>query len=383
MSVYLDYNASAPINSKVLDYMVEVYKTSYGNADSRTHNYGNSARNIVEQARGKVAHILDINKDEVFFTSGATESNNIVLQGLKSYAEKSNKKHIITTAIEHKAVLETAKHLQAEGFEVDFVSPDRSGRISSTEVIKLLRNDTLIVSVQHVNNETGIIQPVQEIGELLDNKSIFFHVDATQSFGKLIPELKTLKYDMLSMSAHKLGGPQGIGALVLKKKRYHLPPIKGIMYGGQQEHGIRPGTIPVALTAGCGCACEIAEQSYKENIEKNKHLKAIILKSLEESGLEFFFNGDQRYCVNNTVNICFPGVMSEALMIATKQYCGISNGSACTSSNYAPSYVLSAMGIPDREIECSVRISWGPEIKPDELKDNISHLIDVAKQIKN
>ena len=383
MSVYLDYNASAPINSKVLEYMVEIYKTSYGNADSRTHDYGNSARNIVEQARSKVAHILDINKDEVFFTSGATESNNIVLQGLKSYADKSHKKHIITTAIEHKSVLETAKHLQTEGFEVDFISPDRSGRISLNKVIDLLRDDTLVVSIQHVNNETGIIQPVQEVGEYLCDKEVFFHVDATQSFGKLIPELKSLKYDMLSMSAHKIGGPQGVGALILRKKRYHLPPVKGIMYGGQQEHGIRPGTIPVALTAGCGCACEAAEQSYDEDLEKTKRLKSIILRILEESGLEFSFNGDQQYCVNNTVNICFPGVMSEALMIATKQYCGISNGSACTSSNYAPSYVLSAMGIPDSDIECSVRISWGSKTVLEEVEENFSYLLDVAKQIKN
>lgn len=382
MSVYLDYNASVPINPQVLDYMVEIYKTSYGNADSRTHDYGNSARSIVEQARGRVASILDIHKDEVFFTSGATESNNIALQGLKSYAEKTQKKHIITTAIEHKAVLETAKQLQAEGFDVDYLYPDYSGRISPNGILNLLRNDTLIVSVQHVNNETGIIQPVREIGELLDGKDIFFHVDATQSFGKLIPELKTMKYDMLSMSAHKIGGPQGVGALVLKKKRYHLPPVKGIMYGGQQEHGIRPGTIPVALTAGCGIACEIAEKRYKENLEKTKQLKSVVFKILEDSGIEYHLNGDQKYCINSTLNICFPGVMSESLMIATKQYCSISNGSACTSSSYAPSYVLSAMGIPDRDIECSVRISWGPETIPEELKDNFSNLIEIAKQIK-
>lgn len=382
MSVYLDYNASAPINTKVLDYMVEIYKTAYGNADSRTHDYGNSARNIVEQARGKVAHILGINKDEVFFTSGATESNNIVLQGLKDYAVNNHKKHIITTAIEHKAVLETTKHLQTEGFDVDIVFPDRSGRISPNAVRELLRDDTLIVSIQHVNNETGIIQPVQEIGDFLSDKGVFFHVDATQSFGKLVPELKSLKYDMLSMSAHKIGGPQGIGALVLKKKRYHLPPVKGIMYGGQQEHGIRPGTIPVALTAGCGCACEIAEQNYEENLAKTKHLKTVILRILRESGIEFFLNGDQQYCVNNTVNICIPGVMSEALMIATKQYCGISNGSACTSSNYAPSYVLSAMGLSDSDIECSVRISWGSDTAPKELEENFRFLIETAKQLK-
>ncbi len=261
MSVYLDYNASAPVDERVVDLMVDVYKNNIGNADSRTHGFGEKARSIVENARKQVASLLKVKPDEVFFTSGATESNNIAIQGLREYAEKSDKKHIITTAIEHKAVLETVKHLESEGFKIDIVSPDLSGRVSAERILEKVRNDTLLVSVMHVNNETGVIQPVKEIGNQLQERKVLFHIDATQSCGKLVDEIRELKYDMLSFSAHKLMGPQGVGVLVLRKKSYKLPPVKAILFGGQQEHGIRPGTIPVALVAGCGKACEIAEKN--------------------------------------------------------------------------------------------------------------------------
>ncbi len=382
MSTYLDYNASAPIDSRVLDHMIEVYKGTVGNADSRTHNHGEKAREVVEYARGQVADLLGVTSGEVFFTSGSTESDNIAIHGLKEYAKRTGKKHIITSAIEHKAVLETVKAMGREGFEVDIVSLDRSGRVDAKRILSLVREDTLLVSLMHVNNETGIIQPVEVVGEELAKRNVLFHVDATQSCGKLVEEIRRMKYNMLSFSAHKLRGPQGIGVLVLRKKDYRLPPVKGIMYGGQQEHGIRPGTIPVALVAGCGCACEIAAREYEESKQRTDKLKNLVMSLFDQSGLEYHTNGDQNYCVNNTVNICIPGVMSEALMISSKQYCSISNGSACTSESYAPSYVLSAMGVPEDEIECSVRISWGPDTSSEELADNLKHLIETAKQIK-
>ena len=255
MSVYLDFNSSAPIDERVLNTMIEVYRNAIGNPDSRTHDFGDDARKIVEKSREELSSVLSVNSDEVFFTSGATESNNIALQGLIDYGQKYKKKHIITSSIEHIAVLETAKALEKIGFKVDYVQPDIDGRISSDKVIDLIRDDTLLISIMHVNNETGIIQPIKEIGDYLIEKDIYFHVDATQSFGKLVEELKNVKYDMLSMSAHKIGGPQGVGSLILRKKGYRLPPVKGIMYGGKQERGIRPGTIPVALVAGFGDAC--------------------------------------------------------------------------------------------------------------------------------
>ena len=381
MSVYLDYNASSPIDPRVLDYMLSIYRQKIGNADSRTHTFGDDARQVVETARKEVGNILNINSDEVVFTSGATESNNIAIQGLKEYGIASGKKHIITTAIEHKAVLETAKALQKEGFDVEFINPQKNGRISENQVFERLRDDTLLVSVMHVNNETGIIQPAKEIGEVLEQKGIIFHVDATQSFGKLVTELQDLKYDMLSMSAHKIGGPQGVGALILRKKKYKRPPVKAITYGGQQEHGIRPGTIPVALVGSLGFACKLAGKEYKVNQNKCSSIKKSIINILNKSGLEISFNGDQEYCVPNTISISISGVNSEALMLSVREYCGISNGSACNSNSYTPSYVLKAMGIPEEQIRNSVRISWGPDIDVETVSSSFERVIAAAKSL--
>ena len=383
MSIYLDYNASTPIDLRVLDTMVEIYKNDIGNADSRTHSYGENARTVVEYARGQVAHLFGVSSNEVYFTSGATESNNIAIQGLREYSEKSNKKHIITTAIEHKAVLETVKYLETQGYEVDIIAPDLSGRVDANAILDKVRDDTLLVSVMHVNNETGIIQPVTELGEELYKRDVFFHVDATQSSGKLVEEIRKLKYNMLSFSAHKLMGPQGIGGLILRKKSYKVPPVKAIIFGGQQECGIRPGTIPVALTAGCGKACEIAENEYKKNIAIMHAIKEKIIEELNDSGIAYHINGNQKYCIGNTLNVCLAGVSSEALMISTRQYCGLSNGSACTSKSYSPSYVLKAMGIPMEQIESSIRISWGPDTSIDYVADNFKELLKIAKQIRN
>ncbi|MDY4279420.1 MAG: aminotransferase class V-fold PLP-dependent enzyme [Faecalicoccus sp.] len=381
MSVYLDFNSSVPIHKEVLNCMMDVYRNVPGNSDSRTHEFGELARKTVEDARGKVASILNVNSDEVFFTSGATESDNIAIQGLREYGITSNKKHIITTTIEHKAVLETVKIMGKQGFEIDFVNPDSTGRISSEELLCKLRDDTLLVSVMHVNNETGIIQPIKEIGDVLAKNNILFHVDATQSFGKLVDELKEVKYDMLSMSAHKIGGPQGVGALILKKRGYKLPPIKPIIFGGQQEHGIRPGTVPVALVAGLGKACEIAQKDYKKNNDKCKKIKEKIISMVEDSDLQFVFNGNQNYAIDNTLNICICGVASEALMLSSKGYCGISNGSACNSKSYSPSYVLSAMEIPVEQIENSIRISWGPDLQISDVEEAFGKLLDTAKKL--
>lgn len=379
MGIYLDYNASAPIDERVLNEMINVYKNAYGNADSRTHDYGENARKVVEEARERVARLLNVDKGEVFFTSGSTESNNIAILGLKEYAESTGKKHVITSAIEHKAVLSTVNSLKEQGFEVDIINPNEDGRVDINEITNKLRDDTLLVSLMHANNETGVIQPVKELGEILAEKGILFHVDATQTCGKLVPELKELKYNMLSLSAHKFSGPQGIGALVLRKKRYKLPPVKAIMYGGQQERGIRPGTTPIALVAGLGKACEIAEAEYKENYASLTAIKNAVIDLIEQSGLDYNVNGSQDYCMPNTINVSFAGVESEALMLSSKQYCGISNGSACTSHDYSPSYVLKAMGLDEDRLSEAIRISWGSKLDKDTMISEITKLLDVAK----
>lgn len=381
MSVYLDYNASAPIDERVLEVMIDVYKNAIGNADSRTHNFGENARKIVENAREQIASLLNVDKGEVFFTSGSTESNNIAIQGLKEYALKTGKTHIITTTIEHKSVLETAKYMQRNGFTVDFVPPEPSGRVNEQALFDKIQKDTLLVSVMHANNETGIIQPVKEIGDFLAGKDILFHIDATQTCGKLVPEIKGLKYNMLSLSAHKLSGPQGVGALILRKKRYKLPPVKQIIFGGQQERGIRPGTIPVALVAGLGKACQLAGNEYQENIQNCRRIKKDILELLNNSKLKIEMNGEPDCCMPNTLNISIKGVESEALMLSTKDFCGISNGSACTSSDYKPSYVLSSMNLDNERISQAVRLSWGGKSIKEKILMDLSLLIKRAEEL--
>ncbi|WP_026669775.1 cysteine desulfurase family protein [Butyrivibrio sp. AE3006] len=379
MGIYLDYNATTPIDKRVLDYMVEVYSNNFGNADSRTHDYGDNARKVVEAARQSVAELLGIDRTEVFFTSGSTESSNIAIRGLIEYGNTSGKKHVITSSIEHKAVLETVKNLKNEGFIVDIIDPEHDGRISTEKVLGLVRDDTLLVSIMHANNETGVIQPITEIGDVLSQRGVLFHVDATQSCGKLVDELRNTKYDMLSLSAHKFNGPQGVGALILRKKRYKLPPVKAITFGGQQEHGIRPGTIPVALVAGLGKASEIAGMEYEKNYAHCMEIKNAVTKLIDESGLQYVINGNQEFCMPNTLNVSFIGVESEALMISSKQYCGISNGSACTSNDYSPSYVLSSMGLDKDVLSSAIRMSWGADSDAVEICNNIKKLLEVAK----
>ncbi len=381
MGIYLDYNATTPIDKRVLDYMVDIYTNKYGNADSRTHDYGDGARKVVEKARKDVAELLGVDSTEVFFTSGSTESSNIAIRGLIDYAKETGKMHVITSSIEHKAVLETVKSLKKEGFTVDIVDPDKDGRIRVDKILDCVKGDTLLVSIMHANNETGVIQPIEEIGEALSEKGVLFHVDATQSCGKLVDEIRHTKYTMLSLSAHKFNGPQGVGALVLRKKRYKLPPVKAISYGGQQEHGIRPGTIPVALVAGLGKACEIANAEWQQNFEHCREIKNDVNKLIEDSGLNYVVNGNQEFCMPNTINVSFMGVQSEALMLSSKQYCGISNGSACTSNDYSPSYVLTAMGLDKDVISSAIRISWGSDSDKNEVLKSIDYLIEVAKNL--
>lgn len=375
----MDYNASSPIDRRVLDFMNQVYLNSYGNADSRTHDFGNNARNYVEEARKSIALMIGRKKDELFFTSGSTESNNIAILGLKEYAERTGKNHIITSTIEHKAILESVKYLSTQGFKVDFVKPRKEGYIDSNDVISLLTESTLLVSIMHVNNETGVIQPVKTIGECLADKDVLFHIDATQSAGKLVEEIKDLKYDMMSFCAHKMYGPQGIGVLVLRKKKYKLPPVKSIIYGGQQEQGIRPGTLPVALIAGFGKACTLALNEYIENEKKCKEIKEVLIYHLEESKLKYVINGDENNKISNTLNVSIFGVSSEALMLSTKMYCAISNGSACNTKVYRNSYVLQEMGLDEDIIESAIRISWGPHSSMSEIAYNFKEMLLIAK----
>ena len=375
MAVYLDYNASSPVDERVLECMIEVYRSHYGNADSRTHIFGTEAKEIVTTSRKAIADILGVDSTDVFFTSGSTESNNMAIVGLLDYALESGRNHFITTSIEHKSVLEAMKYLQEKGCSVDFVSPDSSGRIRPEKILDLVTEKTLLVSMMHVNSETGIIQPIEEVGEALSKTKTYFHIDATQGFGKLNQSLRKAKYNMLSITAHKIGGPQGVGAFVLRRdKTYRRPPVKQLMYGGQQERGYRPGTTPVALVAGFALAAEICEQESAMHAEHCQNIKNSFLNAI--SGLNYTINGDQNYCLPSTINISFHGVDAEGIFLAIKEDYAFSNGSACNSGSHAPSYVLTAMGLDENRISEAIRVSWNYNTQVD-----FTSLIDYVKAI--
>lgn len=356
MPVYLDCNATTPVEPLVRDEVMRFITEEFGNAGSRTHEFGTHAKQAVNRAREQVAAVVKAKSEEVIFTSGATESNNLAILGLARYGESNNRMHIITTQIEHKAVLEPLEFLVGKGFEVDFVAPSTAGYVDPSEVKKLLRKDTLLVSVMQANNETGVIQPIGEIADILRDYSAYFHVDAAQGFGKELDALENKRIDFISISGHKIYAPKGIGALITRRRGFERPPLKPLMFGGGQERGLRPGTMPVALIAGLGVAAELALQNHVERTKICRDTRHQILNALLP--LEPIFNGELENSLANTLNISFPGVDSEALMVALKSEIAISNGSACTSHSYQPSHVLKAMGIEPSIIQGAIRISW-------------------------
>jgi cysteine desulfurase len=355
MTVYLDMNATSPVLPKVAELVTHFMLEEFGNAGSRTHEFGNNAKKAVEIARQQVADVVVADKSEVIFTSGATESNNIAILGLRDFAEKSNKKHIITTRIEHKAVLEPIEHLVENGFEVSYLNVDETGLVKASDLKCLLRDNTALVSIMHVNNETGSIQPLSELCGVLSSHDAYFHVDAAQSFGKLTDGLENSRIDMISVSGHKIYAPKGIGALILRKRGFLRPPLKPIMFGGGQEKSLRPGTLAVPLIAGLGLACEIAKKNASKWQQHAQELKNSLITELNTLGAEY--NGDNTSPF--VLNFSIPGVNSEAAMVMLKGIAAVSNGSACTSSSYQPSHVLTAMGLNSKRIERSIRMSWG------------------------
>lgn len=366
MPLYLDFNATTPVHDQVLEVMIDAYKNNYGNPASRTHLHGHQAKQLVDNSRKNIAAVLGVNASEVIFTSGATESNNISILGLEEFGISQGKKHIISTAIEHSSVLEPLEYLSKRGFRIDFIPVGPSGRITAEDVISRVTDETLLVSIMHANNETGVIQPVKEIGEALVNRNVYFHVDAAQTFGKLVEELREVKYDLLSITAHKIYGPQGVGALVLRSKKYKRPPISPLMYGGKQEKGLRPGTLPAPLIAGFGMAAELALKNYVEWTKTEIILKHEILSQFKE--IDYVINGDISLSLPNCINLSFPEIDSEALMLSIRDKLSLSNGSACNSLEYKPSHVLLSMGAL---AENSIRISWGPFTKDVDLMEII------------
>lgn len=334
----------------VYNLMVE----EFGNAGSRTHEYGVRAKKAVSLAREQVASIVDAEPNDVIFTSGATESNNIALLGLKAHGELEHKKHIITTKIEHKAVLEPVEHLKKQGFDITYLDVNESGVVDPEDLASALQDNTLFVSIMHVNNETGSVQPINQICSVLQHSEAYLHVDAAQSFGKLSDDLKNERIDLISASGHKMYAPKGIGALIMRKRGFIRPPLQPIIFGGGQEKGLRPGTLAVPLIAGFGLACEIAKNSAPKWQAHAQELKSSLVAELDKIGAQYNGENSSPFVLNFSV----PGVNSESLMVALKGIAALSNGSACTSSRYTPSHVLTAMGLSEDRINGAVRISW-------------------------
>lgn len=335
--------------------MTDALREEIGNAGSRTHQYGAHAANRVRVARQQIAAVVGTDWDSVILTSGATESNNLAILGLAEQARRMGKTHLVSTAIEHKAILEPLAELQKRGFKVTLVPPSTLGVVSAEAVLDAVRDDTFLVSVMHVNNETGTIQPLADIAGALANHPAVLHTDSAQGYGKDLASLQHPRIDLISITAHKIYGPKGIGALV-RRANARTDKIAPLMWGGGQERGIRPGTVPVHLAIGFGEAARLALEQNESRRQACLQYRDKLMAAL--SSLQPTTHGDPKSTMPNVVNLRFGDIDSEAVILALKDLVAISNGSACTSSNYATSHVLTAMQFSDVEANAATRWSW-------------------------
>ena len=365
---YFDFAATTRVDERVAAVVQHFMREEFGNSGSRTHAFGVAARNALEEARGHVAAVVDADVDEVIFTSGATESDNLAILGLANYGVTHNKRHIITTAVEHKAVLEPIEHLESQGFTVTRLGVNTSGFIDPDELTSALRADTLLVSVMHVNNETGVIQPINDVTRALGEHPAYLHVDAAQGFGKELSLLRNMRIDLISVSGHKIYAPKGIGALVMRKRNDRdRPPLSPLMYGGGQERGIRPGTVPVALAAGLGEASRVALSDHAIRHERARGVEAQIIEFVTAAG--GVVNGDRTAAIPHIVNASFKGLDSEAFIVATKNHIAVSNGAACSSHAYERSHVLEAMNIEPWRVGGAIRFSFNHDSKFEKVSE--------------
>lgn len=354
--VYLDCNATTPLDPEVREVLFHYLTEEFGNEGSRTHQYGSRAKQAVQKARDQVGAVIGAKREEVIFTSGATESNNLATLGLAAHGIETGKRHLIGTRIEHKAILEPLEALEKQGFEVTWLGCDEQGRVSPEELRNALRPETLLVSIMAANNETGVRQPIEEICAVLEGHDAYFHTDAAQAFGKDLEPLRKVRIDMISVSGHKIYAPKGIGALILRRRGYERLPLKSLFYGGGQERGLRPGTLPVAHVAALGMAAETAMKNHEKRRKHCRKIKDTALAAF--SSLSPRIHGRPEETMDHVLNLAFPGIDSEALIVALKDLVAISNGSACTSSSYTPSHVIKAMGYSDDEANEAIRLSW-------------------------
>jgi cysteine desulfurase len=352
--IYLDYSATTPVDPRVAQKMIPWLTEHYGNPASRSHPFGWEAEEAVENARAEVAKLVNCDPKEIVWTSGATESDNLALKGAANFY-KAKGKHLITVKTEHKAVLDTMRELERQGFDVTYLDPEPDGLLDLGKLQAALRPDTIVVSVMHVNNEIGVIQPIEEIGEILRAKGIIFHVDAAQSTGKAPIDLAKMKVDLMSFSAHKTYGPKGIGALYIRRKpRVRL---EAQMHGGGHEKGFRSGTLATHQIVGMGEAFRIAREEMATENERIRMLRDRLLAGLSDME-EIYVNGDLERRVPHNLNVSFNFVEGESLIMGMKEL-AVSSGSACTSASLEPSYVLRALGRNDELAHSSIRFTLG------------------------
>lgn len=356
LPIYLDYSATTPVDSRVVQKMMECMTIdgNFGNPASRSHRFGWQAEESIDVARHQIAELVNCDPREIIFTSGATESNNLAIKGAAGFYNKKGK-HIITLKTEHKAVLDTCREMERQGYEVTYMDVEANGLLNLDELVKSIRDDTVLISVMHVNNEIGVIQDIEAIGEICRQRKIIFHVDAAQSAGKLVIDLAKIKVDLMSFSGHKIYGPKGIGALFVRRK----PRIRleAQMHGGGHERGFRSGTLATHQIVGMGEAFAVAQQDM---VKDSLHIRTLRdrlwngLKDIEEVRL----NGDMEHRSPSITNISFNYVEGESLIMALKDI-AVSSGSACTSASLEPSYVLRALGLSDELAHSSIRFSVG------------------------
>jgi cysteine desulfurase len=369
--IYLDYQATTPMDPRVLEAMLPYFTYKFGNPHSRSHAYGWEAEEGVEKARGQVAKLIGADEKEVIFTSGATESNNLAIRGVAEFY-KDRKNHIVTTVTEHKCVLDTCRHLEQSGFEVTYLPVQKNGLVDLDVLRNAITDKTVVVSVMAVNNEIGVIQPLEEIGKICREKKAFFHTDAAQAVGKIPLDVEKMNIDLMSISGHKIYGPKGIGALYVRRKpRVRLVPL---IVGGGQERGFRSGTLPTPLCVGLGEAAEICSKEMEGEAKRLKKLQDRMLKGLQDKLKEIYLNGDLEQRIPGNLNISFAYVEGESLMMGIKGL-SVSSGSACTSASLEPSYVLRALGVDEELAHTSLRIGLGRFTTEHEVDTAVDELV--------
>jgi len=379
LPIYFDNHATTQVDPRVLEAMMPYFTNKFGNAASRNHSFGWAGEEAVENARAQVANLIGATPKEIIFTSGATESDNLMIKGVaEMYREKGN--HIITQAIEHKAVLDTCKRLEKDGFEVTYLPVQKDGRVDPEEVRKAITPKTILITVMYANNEIGVINPIAEIGKIAKERGVFFAVDGVQAVGKIPVDVQKDNIDLLAISAHKIYGPKGVGALYVRRRNPRVQ-LAAIIDGGGHERGMRSGTLNVPGIVGLGAACEVAQREIPEEAKRLRALRDRLKAGLEAKLDEVFINGSMEHRLPNNLNMSFAYVEGESLLMGINDI-AVSSGSACTSATLEPSYVLKALGVGEDLAHTSIRFGLGRFNSEEEVDYVTEKMVQVVSKLR-